>query len=142
LNAKHYGAIGLFAVSAVCAAAYAGIAAGPVSYGTATTAVASGGNVAGISAILSFVGGIFTMLKSGLGNSGQLQSIIGTVIPKVVSDGTELLPLIAKGEGGIEMTTVRVAIFVLETHCALRQPDSLDAVHALAKAILVQGAAK
>ncbi len=69
------------------------------------------------------------------------QPIIGGTtlkpISNIIKDATDLLPLIAKNEGGIEVSAVRVALFTLEIHCSIKQPDKLDEVHALAKALLV-----
>ena len=129
-----------------------GVAAGtatPVAYGAGevTPAVGITGIVSTLTALLSGGGGLFALLKKG-GSSEVIKKVVdigggliggggGGRIGGIIKDATELLPLIAKNEGGVEMSAVRVAIFTLEIHCSIRQPDKLDQVHALAKALLV-----
>ncbi len=129
-----------------------GVASGtaaPVAYGAGevTPAVGITGIVSTLAALLSGGGGLFALLKKG-----NPQEIIRTVadiaqpfiggttlkpIGGIIKDATDLLPLIAKNEIGVEMSAVRVAIFTLEIHCSICKPDKLRQVHALAKELLV-----
>ena len=128
-----------------------GVAAGtatPVAYGAGevTPAVGITGIISTLTALISGGGGLFALLKKG-GSQEIIKRVVdvggniigggGGRIGGIIKDATELLPLIAKNEGGVEMSAVRVAIFTLEIHCSIRQPDKLDQVHALAKALLV-----
>lgn len=126
-----------------------GVAAGtvtPVAYGAGevTPAVGITGIVSTLTALLTGGGGLFALLKKG--NAGEAikritdiaQPIIGGQLGKTIKDATDLLPLIAKNEGGIEASAVRVAIFTLEIHCSIRKPKLLDQVHSLAKELLVE----
>lgn len=122
--------------------------AAPVAFGAAENTPAVTGLTAGgiLGSIVSAIGGVLAVLKSG--NAAETikravdiaQPIIGGGVGRiggVIKDATDLLPLIAKNEGGVEMSAVRVAIFTLEVHCSIRKPDKLDQVHALAKELLV-----
>lgn len=140
----------------VCMAGLAGsmaIAVGnaaPVAFGAAENTPAVTGLTAGgiIGSIVSAIGGVLAILKSGGGAVETIRRVtdiggglIGAEkikpVSSVIKDATDLLPLIAKNEGGIEASAVRVAIFTLEIHCAIRKPDKLDQVHQLAKDLLV-----
>lgn len=128
-----------------------GVAAGtgtPILYGAGevTPAVGATGIISTLTALLSGGGGLFALLKKGnpqeiikraVDIGGGLIGGGGGRIGAIIKDATDLLPLIAKNEGGVEMSAVRVAIFTLEIHCSIKQPDKLDQVHALAKALLV-----
>jgi hypothetical protein len=146
---RNVAVIGCFVAAMISVAVGSGTIV-PVAYGVGeqTTGVTATGIVSTITALLTSAGGIFALFRKGetseairrtvdLGGNligglgGNSQTIRG------IKDATELLPLIAKNEGGIEASAVRVAIFTLEVHCAIRQPDKLDQVHALAKALLV-----
>jgi hypothetical protein len=117
----------------------------PVAFGAAeNTPGVTGLTATGIlGAIASAIGGVFAVLKSGgasqviRGFGDVVSPIIGGPKGTVLKDATDLLPLIAKNEGGLEASAVRVALFTLEIHCAIRKPDRLDQVHALAKDLLV-----
>lgn len=134
-----------------------GVAAGtatPVAYGAGevTPAVGITGIVSTLTALLSGGGGLFALLRKG-NVGGTIKAITDIATPiiggggsgrigGIIKDATDLLPLIAKNEGGVEMSAVRVAIFTLEIHCSIKQPDKLDQVHALAKSLLVIPAAE
>lgn len=125
-----------------------GVASGtvtPVAYGAGevTPAVGATGIISTLTALLTGGGGLFALLKKGnVGGTIKAitdiaQPIIGGQVGKIIKDATDLLPLIAKNETGVEMSAVRVAIFTLEVHCAIKKPNLLDQVHALAKDLLV-----
>lgn len=129
-----------------------GVASGtvtPVAYGAGevTPAVGVTGIISTLTALITGGGGLFALLKKGNPHEiiKRVVDVGGNIIGGggggriggIIKDATDLLPLIAKNEGGVEMSAVRVAIFTLEIHCSIRKPDKLDQVHALAKELLV-----
>lgn len=121
----------------------------PVAYGAGemTSPVAVTSIISTLTALISGAGGLFALLKKA--DAGEVIKRVADLgggliggerikpIVNAIKDATDLLPLIAKNEGGVEMSAVRVAIFTLEIHCSIRKPEILDQVHALAKALLV-----
>lgn len=84
------------------------------------------------------------MLLKGGGSATDILKQIGDIAgpliggsgKTLIGDATDLLPAILRGDGGVAASTVRVALVILEIHCAARQPDQLDQVHSLAKSLL------